>query len=227
MLVSSPRPKRSVIGFLDIVGNVCYKVLQCPDTLRRATTRNSGRSQNTRYINKISTLWIIYHQKGLDEEILKQHNLYSISRYKRNTTKMSKVLYHNSNTYLIQAQQFLPSRTLFWTSCARLSLVWRLREKFGKKNLPTSRPQRLHNMVGHHFQPLLKDVNPVLLYDYRMSCLARCEPSRLHFHVEHDAVYYSLDSSSPWSQSLSRRRKTPRRHSNRPSCHRKGIFAGE
>ena len=97
MLVSSPRPKRSVTGFPDMVGNVCYKVLQCPDALRRAKTRTSGRSQNTRYINKISTLWIIYHQKGLNEEIPKQRNLYSILRYKRNTTKMSKVLYHNSN----------------------------------------------------------------------------------------------------------------------------------
>ena len=56
MLVSSPRPKRSVTGFPDMVGNVCYKVLQCPDTLRRAKTQNSGRSQNIRYINKISTL---------------------------------------------------------------------------------------------------------------------------------------------------------------------------
>ena len=101
MLVSSPRPKHSVTGFPDKVGNVCYKVLQCPDALRHAKTRNSGQSQNTRYINKISTLWIIYHQKGLDEEIPKQQtklrNIYSISRYKRNTTKMSKVLYHNSN----------------------------------------------------------------------------------------------------------------------------------
>ena len=103
MLVSSPRPKRSVTGFPDIVGNVCYKVLRCPDALRRAKTRNSGRSQNTRYINKISTLWIIYHQKGLDEEIPKQQtilrNLYSILRYKRNPTKMSKVLYHNFNSH--------------------------------------------------------------------------------------------------------------------------------
>ena len=106
MLVSSPRPKRSVTDFLDKVGNVCYKVLQCPDALRRAKTRNSGWSQNMRYINKIFTLWIIYHQKGLDEEIPKQQtilrNLYSISRYKRNTTKMSKVLYHNSNIRYIK-----------------------------------------------------------------------------------------------------------------------------
>ena len=88
MLVSSLRPKRSVTGFPDMVGNVCYKVLQCPDALRRAK--------------------IIYHQKGLDEEIPKQQtklrNLYSISRYKRNTTKMSKVLYHNSNTDYIDAR---------------------------------------------------------------------------------------------------------------------------
>ena len=85
---------------------VCIQPQECiilklrPDALRHAKTRNSGRSQNTRYINKISTLWIIYHQKGLDEEIPKQQtklrNLYSILRYKRNT-KMSKVLYHNSN----------------------------------------------------------------------------------------------------------------------------------
>ena len=40
MLVSSPRPKCSVTGFPDMVGNVCYKVLQCPDALRRAKTRN-------------------------------------------------------------------------------------------------------------------------------------------------------------------------------------------
>ena len=102
MLVSSPRPKCSVTGFPDKIGNVCYKVLQCPDTLRCAKTQNSKWSQNTRYINKISTLWNIYHQKGLDEEIPKQQtklcNLYSISRYKRNTTNMSKVLYYNSNT---------------------------------------------------------------------------------------------------------------------------------
>ena len=102
MLVSTPRPKHSVIGFPDKIGNICYKVLQCPDALRCAKTWNSGRSQKTRYINKISILWIIYHQKGLNEEIQKQqtklHNLYSISRYKWNTTKMSKVLYHNSNT---------------------------------------------------------------------------------------------------------------------------------
>ena len=82
MLVSSPRPKHSVTGFPDKVGNVCYKVLQCPDTLRHAKTWISGQFQNTRYINKISTLWIIYHQKGLDEEIPKQqtklHNLCSI-----------------------------------------------------------------------------------------------------------------------------------------------------
>ena len=102
MLVSTPRPKHSVIGFPDKIGNICYKVLQCPDALRCAKTRKSRQSQKTRYINKISTLWIIYHQKGLNEEIQKQqtklHNLYSISRYKWNTTKMSKVLYHNSNT---------------------------------------------------------------------------------------------------------------------------------
>ena len=101
MLVSSPRPKHSVTGFPDKVGDVCYKVLQCPDALRHAKTWNSGQSQYTRYINKISTLWIIYHQKGLDEEILKQQtklcNLYSILRYKQNTTKMSKMFYHNSN----------------------------------------------------------------------------------------------------------------------------------
>ena len=43
-----------------------------------AKTQNSGRSQNTRYINKISTLWIIYHQKGLNEEIPKPNYVISI-----------------------------------------------------------------------------------------------------------------------------------------------------
>ena len=128
MLVSSPRPKRSVTGFLDMVGNVCYKVLQCPDTLRHAKTRNSGRSQNTRYINKISTLWIIYHQKGLDEEIPKQQtnlrNLYSISRYKWNTTKMSKVLYHNSNSLSIASSTKLKSPRII----SGLSLLFPLKK---------------------------------------------------------------------------------------------------
>ena len=46
-----------------------------------------------------------------DEEIPKQQtklrNLYSISRYKRNTTKMSKVLYHNSNKDIVLAQTII------------------------------------------------------------------------------------------------------------------------
>ena len=60
MLVSSPRPKCNVTGFPDMVGNVCYKVLQCPDALRHAKTRNSGWSQNTRYINKIYLHYELY-----------------------------------------------------------------------------------------------------------------------------------------------------------------------
>ena len=42
----------------------------CPDALRHAKTPKCGHIQNTRYTNKISTLHIIYHQKGLVEEIL-------------------------------------------------------------------------------------------------------------------------------------------------------------
>jgi hypothetical protein len=73
MLVCSPRPNRIVTGVPDKVGNLCYKVLQYPDALRRAKTPKCGRYVNTRYTNKISTLCIIYHQKGLNEEILDHH----------------------------------------------------------------------------------------------------------------------------------------------------------
>jgi len=38
--------------------------------LRRAKTPKCGHNQNTRYTNEITTLCIIYHQKGLIEEIL-------------------------------------------------------------------------------------------------------------------------------------------------------------
>ena len=75
MLVSSPRPKHSVTGFLDKVGNICYKMLQCPYALRYA----------------------------------KLCNLYFILRYKWNTTKMSKVLYHNSNRFFLFLRFFVIS----------------------------------------------------------------------------------------------------------------------
>ena len=46
-----------------------------------------------KYENEITTLRIIYHQKGLNEEILdhqtKLRKMYSILRYKRNTIKVS------------------------------------------------------------------------------------------------------------------------------------------
>jgi len=70
MLVYGPMPKHIVSGVPDKVGNLYYKVLLCPDALRRAKTPKCGRNQNTRYTNKITTLHIIYHQKGLVEEIL-------------------------------------------------------------------------------------------------------------------------------------------------------------
>jgi hypothetical protein len=93
MLVSSPRPNRIVTSVPDKVGNLCYKVLQYPDTLRRAKTPKCGRYVNTRHTNKITTLCIIYHQKGLNEEILDHQTIlrktYSILRYKQNTTKVS------------------------------------------------------------------------------------------------------------------------------------------
>src|SRR5258708_14471157 len=93
MLVSSPRPNCIVTGVPDKVGNLCYKVVQYPDALRRAKTPKCGRYVNTRYTNEITTLCIIYHQKGLNEEILdhqtKLRKMYSILRYKRNTTKVS------------------------------------------------------------------------------------------------------------------------------------------
>jgi hypothetical protein len=93
MLVSSPRPNHIVTGVPDKVGNLCYKVLLYPDALRRAKTPKCGRYVNTRYTNKITTLCIIYHQKGLNEEILDHQTIlrkmYSILRYKRNTTKVS------------------------------------------------------------------------------------------------------------------------------------------
>ena len=118
MLVSSPRPKHSVPGFPDKVENVCYKVLQCPDTLRCAKTRISGWYQNMRYINKISTLWIIYHQKGLDEE-----PNYVISTLSQDISemllkcpfvhKMSKVLYYNSNKMYIRE----PTASWYGTFC--------------------------------------------------------------------------------------------------------------
>jgi len=70
MLVYGPMPKRIVTGVPDKVGKLYYKVLLCPDALRRAKTPKCGRNQNTRYTNEITTLRIIYHQKGLVEEIL-------------------------------------------------------------------------------------------------------------------------------------------------------------
>ena len=63
-------PKRIVPGVPDKVENLYYKVLLCPDALRHAKTPKCGRNQNTRYTNEITTLRIIYHQKGLVEEIL-------------------------------------------------------------------------------------------------------------------------------------------------------------
>jgi len=70
MLVYSPMPKRIVPGVPDKVGNLYYKVLLCPDALRHAKTPKCGCNQNTKYTNEITTLRIIYHQKGLVEEIL-------------------------------------------------------------------------------------------------------------------------------------------------------------
>jgi len=70
MLVYGPMPKHIVTGVLDKVGNLYYKVLLCPDALRRAKTPKCERNQNTKYTNEITTLRIIYHQKGLIEEIL-------------------------------------------------------------------------------------------------------------------------------------------------------------
>jgi hypothetical protein len=85
MLVSSPRPNHSIPGVPDKVGNLCYKVLLYPDALRHAKTPKCGRYINTRYTNEITTLCIIYHQKGLDEEILNHQTklckMYSILRY--------------------------------------------------------------------------------------------------------------------------------------------------
>ena len=46
-------PKRIVTGVPDKIGKLYYKVLLCPNALRHA-----------------NTLCIIYHQKGLIEEIL-------------------------------------------------------------------------------------------------------------------------------------------------------------
>src|SRR5260370_26361340 len=90
MLVSSPRPNHIVTGVPDKVGNLCYKVLLYPDALRRAKTPNCGRYVNMRYTNAIPTLRIIYHQKGLNEEILdhqtKLRKMYSLCSYKRNPT---------------------------------------------------------------------------------------------------------------------------------------------
>ena len=63
-------PKCIVPDVPDKIGNLYYKVLLCPDALRRAKTPKCGRNQNTRYTNEITTLHIIYHQKGLVEEIL-------------------------------------------------------------------------------------------------------------------------------------------------------------
>ena len=70
MLVYDLMPKCSVPGVPDKVGNLYYKVLLCPDALRCAKSPKCGHNQNTRYTNKITTLCIIYHQKGLVEEIL-------------------------------------------------------------------------------------------------------------------------------------------------------------
>jgi len=82
MLVYGPMPKCSVPGVLDKVENLYYKVLLCPDTLRHAKTPKCGHNQNTRYTNEITTLCIIYHQKGFIEEILdhqtKLHKMYFI-----------------------------------------------------------------------------------------------------------------------------------------------------
>ena len=73
-------PKRIVPGVPDKVGNLYYKVLLCPDALRHAKTPKCGCNQNTKYTNEITTLHIIYHQKGLIEEILdhqtKLHKMY-------------------------------------------------------------------------------------------------------------------------------------------------------
>ena len=75
-------PKHIVTGVPNKVGKLYYKVLLCPDALRHAKTPKYGRNQNTRYTNEITTLCIIYHQKGLVEEILdhqtKLHKTYSI-----------------------------------------------------------------------------------------------------------------------------------------------------
>jgi len=59
-----------VTGVPDKIENLYYKVLLCPDVLRHAKTPKCECNQNTRYTNKITTLHIIYHQKGLIEEIL-------------------------------------------------------------------------------------------------------------------------------------------------------------
>ena len=63
MLVYGPMPKHIVTGVPDKVGKLYYKVLLCPDALRRAKTPKCGQNQNTRYTNEITTLHIIYHQK--------------------------------------------------------------------------------------------------------------------------------------------------------------------
>jgi hypothetical protein len=58
-----------------------------------AKTPKCGCYVNTRYTNERTTLCIIYHQKGLNEEILDHQTIlckmYSILRYKQNTTKVS------------------------------------------------------------------------------------------------------------------------------------------
>jgi len=92
MLVCSPRSNHNVPGVPDKIGNLYYKILLCLDALRHAKTLISGCNQNKGYTNEITTLCIIYHQKGLNKKILdhqtKLHKIYSILRYKQNTTKL-------------------------------------------------------------------------------------------------------------------------------------------
>ena len=52
MLVSSPKPTRIVSVVPDIEGNLCYKLLLCPDALRRAKTPKCGHE-------KISGPWYV------------------------------------------------------------------------------------------------------------------------------------------------------------------------